>query len=950
MNKLCDYCRGPIAGTSFDGRPRPDCDRGADRNDCPTYCCYGCLSLGEAKRHAAGPGQQQRFRLDGFTIRLGIGLLVAGQSMVFGLAINLEDQTPGLVKTGVQGIILGGTLLVLALLGPPLFRNAFREASRGRVTIEALFLLTMAGALAASLQSFLTGQGPVYFEVVSVLLVVYALGKAIGASSRSTALAYAKQWSESLSVCRFVDSAGRVRTMEVGMVLPGDVVEVRPGETVAIDGVIRSGAGFVCEAPVSGEPFAAVRRPGDRVLAGMAVRDATFRIEATAGGDSRQVDRLLQAVEQAQTQPAGLQAQADRLSSLFVPLIVGVAALTFTAWSLREDWQAGLFNAMSVLLVACPCALGLATPIVIWSALGRLAERGLVVHSGDAVERLAGVDQVVFDKTGTLTEERFGLVDIATWAEGDERARLLGWLALVEEQSRHPIAQPFAQLPKPFATHEMPRVISFTVIPGCGVEAQIADPRDGERCVRIGTQQWLEATSATAPELLARLRAKAGHRIDCAVDGRLAAIALVAERLRDSVPETLAQLHALALPVQVLTGDARPTPLFSLPFEGRAGGAFALPRVSSAMLPDDKRQRLIEVQKAGGKPLMVGDGINDAAALAVAHVGVALSSGTELANSAAAATLYHGDLRVLPWAIAVSREAVRAVRRNLLRAIGYNVIGIALAAFGLLHPVAAALLMMASSALVAWSSVRISMAMPVLCGNSGCEPAPLVRRERGLRWSAWVHAAAFALQAVVIMLLLSLAPSAAALVFATFALIGATSSCAWSRATSPPHWLDMSFGMLTLGNLGMLLGWWADNGFAPLHDAGCCECVEAMREGLARPWMWVGMLLFANLAMLFAMRRPHADVPWCKTAMFSGGNLGMAAGMLLGGWLAGRFETDSVTRGAIASFAGMTVGMVGGMLIGSTLALRGLDALASIAGFQAKGLEETSPETSAARP
>jgi len=320
---------------------------------------------------------------------------------------------------------------------------------------------------------------------------------------------------------------------------------------------------------------------------------------------------------------------------------------------------------------------------------------------------------------------------------------------------------------------------------------------------------------------------------------------------------------------------------------------------------------------------MIGDGINDASALAVAHVGIALSSGTDLANSAATATLYHGDLRVVPWAIALSREAVRTVRRNLWRAAGYNVLGITLAAFGVLHPVVAALLMVVSSLLVAWSSVRVGISAETGgCDGPACRsPAPSAK-PAGVSARATIHGMAFALQALVVLLLINLSTSTALVVVLAFALLGWLSARAWLRESALPHWLDMTYGMLTLGNLGMLLGWWADNGCTRLHDAGCCACVDAMRAGLFKPWMWLGMLLFANLAMAFLARRPHPELRWCRTAMFTGGNLAMAGGMLLGGWLASQAATESVNLGALSSFLGMTLGMVAGMLLGTDLTRR----------------------------
>src|SRR5262245_36546669 len=266
---FCDYCDGPITGTGHAGRPWPNRPAAA-------YCCFGCLSLGEQRQQeATSPSQPPKsWKLDGLGIRLGLGILVVGQSMIFGLALNLHDDIPSQVRWFTQTLILCATLLVVVLLGGPLARAAWHELRRGRLTIEALFLLTMAGAMAASLQAHVTGRGKIYFEVVSVLLVVYTLGKVIGARSRAAALAGSRAWGDELSTCRLIDAHGRTHRVPVTAVRPGDAIEVNPGETVAVDGVIREGIGFVSEAPVSGEPFAVVRRPGDRVLAGAASYDA----------------------------------------------------------------------------------------------------------------------------------------------------------------------------------------------------------------------------------------------------------------------------------------------------------------------------------------------------------------------------------------------------------------------------------------------------------------------------------------------------------------------------------------------------------------------------------------------------------------------------------------------------------------------------------------------------
>ncbi len=901
----CTHCGGPITGEGHTGRTAA------------VYCCFGCLRLGEVTCAHGGcsTATTTNGKIDGTGVRLGIGILVVGQSMIFSLALNMHDDVPPAVRTFTQWCIFAGTMLAAVLLGGPLVRAAWGELRHGRLTIETLFLLTMTGALAASLQAQITGRGNIYFEVVSVLLVVYTLGKLIGARTRAAALAGSRAWGDRLCHCRLVDEAGGTRTARVAEVRPGDVVAVYPGEAIAVDGVIREGVGFVSEAIVSGEPFVVVRRPGDRVLAGSSSFDATFRITATAKGTERQVDRLLAAVETARDRPLSLQARADRIGQWLLPLVVFIAVGTFTYWTFFNEsgWESGLFNAMSVLLVACPCVIGLATPVVIWSALNRLAERGVIVRSGDAIERLAAIDCVMFDKTGTLTEDRFTLVDIETTATGADRAKLLGWLSLVQSQSNHPVAKPFADLPRTFAPGAEPRVLLLTAVPGCGVVAELEDANGARHEIKIGTSEFVfgALSGGRKPPV------PGASFVHVAVDDELAAVATVAECLRDSTPQALAHFAQLGLPVEVLTGDAT----------GRAE-SLGLPPSRGGLLPDDKRAAVEDAKANGAKPLFVGDGINDASALALAHVGIALSSGTDLAVSAAALTLYHGDLRALPWAVELSRDAVRAVRRNLYRALCYNLVGMTLAACGVLHPVVAAVLMVVSSLALIFSSTRVGHSLEASGGRKPPDLSTQSRtrgRIRGLTPPARLavlHAVAFALQGVVFLLLLESLrePLFAVLTVGFFALVGAWLAIGWHRFALP-HWLDMCFGMLTFGNLGMLLGWWADNGFAALHDGGCCQCVEAMRDGVMKPWMWVGMLAFANVAMRWLGRCP-APSGCPAVAMYTGGNVGMVFGMIAGGWCATQFQTVSITAATAASFAGMTAGMLAGMLLGTTFAER----------------------------
>ncbi|HEV3143894.1 MAG TPA: cation-translocating P-type ATPase [Gemmataceae bacterium] len=888
MSDRCSYCSSPISGQALSGRPRPD--RPAAR-----YCCFGCLSLGE--QVSAKPAGW-----DGRILRWLLCLLLAGQSMALSLAINITPPEDATTRMVLQALVLVAAVTVIALLGRPLLESAIRELLHFRATIEALFLISIAGAMAASLHSFLTGNGPVYFEVVAILLVVYSFGRQIGARKRASALAAVQHWNYSLAKARRIDADGREANVEVAAIQPGDVVEVRPGELSPVDGVIRTGAGFLSEAPVSGEPFAVVRRPGDRVLAGCASFDATLRIEATYAGTARQIDRLLAAVELAREAPASLARRADRLGRIFLPLILTVAGLTFAYWTWAADWHTGLFNALSVLLVACPCAIGLATPIVLWSALGRLAERGLLVRSGEALERLAEVDYVIFDKTGTLTDDEFGLVDVSTAFQGEERTSFLGWLRAVEAHSRHPVARAFAARaanaePDALARASLAyasgsadsanvQILSFRTIPGAGVEAEIKAENDSRHFLRIGRPEWLgHAERPESARLLTGLHARNGHRIDVELDGRLAGIAMLSERLRDSVAETLAAFQTMDLPAEVWTGD-----------NAERAAAAGFPMALASLSPDDKCRKMAELNAAGSRALFVGDGINDAGALASAHIGVALASGTDLANSAAVATLYRGDLRVLPWAVALARQSVEIMQRTLWRAGLYNLVGITLAALGVLHPVVAALLMVASSLLVAWSASRTGF-MPVRC-ESRCRER-LQQESLRLRIAALVHVLALAFQGWLWARMLSVSPATATLLITVFAACGIILTGLWYRWRDIPHHLDMAFDMITLGNLGMLFGWWVDLHFQTFPACPACCANPAGSWG-----MWSGMLLAANLAMGLLGRRNY-DASWRE---WLGCNLGMCAGMIIGGSI--------MNSTPFSHFLGMALGMLLGMAIG----------------------------------
>jgi len=630
--------------------------------------------------------------------RIGISAVIAANAMTLALAVNTTEMD-ALTARRLHLAILAAVLVVFALLGWPLLRNALRELGRGRVTLEALFLLGIGGAMGASLVATFAGVGDIYYEVAAILLVVYSLGQQISRTAQDRAVAAVKDWLPGLASCEVVQADGSTREVPAGTVQPGDRVRVHPGRTVAADGVVEEGEGFVREAEWTGEFFAVVRRPGDLVWAGSASVDATLTLRATAPGGDRRIDGIVQAVERARAAPATLQRQADRFIQVFLPLVAALALATFVGWSRAAGWTVGLFNAMAVLVVACPCALGLATPVALWAALGRLARRGMVVRHGVAVESLAQVDTVVFDKTGTLTESRTRLVDLVTAPPpGWDRDGIRALLAAVQSRSQHPVARAFEEHAP--AAGPAFRVSSVRVLPGRGVEGAVA-PSAGRpgAVIRIGLPDGLLETPQQQAwqELAGRLRGRELGRELCAtLDGRLVAAAVVAERVRAGWPETAAALAHMGLTPVLMTGD-RP----------ERAAALGVGESYAGLTPEEKLTLVKRMQNEGRRLAFVGDGINDAAAMAAAPVSVAVASGADLAVEVGDVTWHGGDLRVLPWAVATARETVSTIKANLRFAAGYNLAGVTLAAAGILHPVVAALLMTCSSLIVTWRAAAL---------------------------------------------------------------------------------------------------------------------------------------------------------------------------------------------------------------------------------------------------
>jgi heavy metal translocating P-type ATPase len=625
-------------------------------------------------------------------LRIGIGLAVAAQAMVFSLAVNITPAE-GAAYWVVHGGLIASAVAVLVFLGRDLVGEAWAAARARRVSIDLLFLTTLLGALGGSLTSTFTGTGSVYYEVVAVLVVVHTLGKMAGARSRTAALRAADAVAEKYDRCVVLADDGREETRAVVELRGGERVVVAPGGAICVDGVIAEGRSYVEEAALTGEWRPVARGPGERVWAGTHTVDGRLVVVAEAG--ERRLDGVLRAVAEARLAPSRLQAQADRLMAWWLPVVTGVAAATFFGWWLGagEEWTRALFNAMAVLLVACPCAMGLATPVAVWGGLARLAKLGIVARSGDFLDALARVDTVCFDKTGTLSEERLTVLgwEIEAAWRGRE-AELKAVVAAVERGVAHPVARALAEGAAE-GLSEKCNQIGYTlqgvnVVAGEGVEAEVV----GWGNVRVGERGFCGAGEGAEGE--------AGKWVWVAVEGHVAARVRLGETWREGVEETVAGLRALGVEPEVLTGDAAAGEIGKCNQFG-----YTLP-VRAGLTPGEKLGRVRELGAEGRRVLFAGDGVNDAGAMGAAMCSLALRGGSELARAAAMAVCAGDDLRRLPEAVRVARRVRAGVRGNLRFAATYNAVGMALAAAGALHPVAAALLMVGSSVWVGVRAVR----------------------------------------------------------------------------------------------------------------------------------------------------------------------------------------------------------------------------------------------------
>jgi P-type Cu+ transporter len=564
--------------------------------------------------------------------------------------------------------------------------------------------------------AFMAAGAMPYFEASALLMTFLVLGRWLEARARGgTSEAIRRLVALQPRTARLAEPGGE-RDVPIGEIVPGDALRVRPGERIAVDGLVIEGASTVDESMLTGESLPVERGPGAAVVGGSINRTGTFTFRATRVGQDTALARIVRLVEEAQGSKAPIQRLADRVAAVFVPVILGIAALTFAAWMLWGPSPAffhALTSTVGVLVIACPCALGLATPTAVMVATGRGAELGVLIRSAEILETLHRTQTMVLDKTGTLTVGRPAVTDVVP-AAGSDPDSVLAQAAAVEQGSEHPLGEAIVTAAKSRGL-ALPPAREFRAVPGQGAEALIEAGR-----VLLGNRRLMDARGVEPgclEEAARRLAQEGRSVVHVAVGGETRGLIGVADVLRPEAPAVVAALRELGVDVIMLSGDAEST--------ARAIGRQAgIDEVHAEVLPDQKAVEIKRLQADGRLVAMVGDGINDAPALAQADVGLAMSSGTDVAIDAADVTLMRDDLRGVIAAIELSRHTMRIVKQNLGWAFGYNLVLVPVAAgmlypiWGLqLSPILAGLAMALSSVSVVANSLRLGRFHPSVWGQ-----------------------------------------------------------------------------------------------------------------------------------------------------------------------------------------------------------------------------------------
>ena len=686
--------------------------------------------------HMESPTKKLEVAASAMRTRLIVSIIFLIPLFYIGMGHMLGWPLPSVFTDHTHSMTLALTELVLLIpivyVNDAYFINGFKSLVHGAPTMDALIavgatasiawsfyaMFIMADQLAAGQvhEAMMTGMDNLYFESAGTILSLVTVGKYLETRSKSkTGGAIEALIDLAPKTATVVAEDGAETTVDVDAILPGQVLRVRPGESIPVDGVVLEGASAIDESALTGESIPVEKTAGDTVNAATVNRTGSFAFRATRVGADTSLAKIIQLVEDANATKAPIARMADKVAGVFVPVVFAISAVTFVAWMvLTGSVNEALTSAVAVLVISCPCALGLATPVAIMVGTGKGAEMGILFKSAEALENLRSVGTVVLDKTGTVTRGKPAVTDIvvATRADGtpamSEKA-LLKLAAALERQSEHPLAE--AIMAECETRGIVARMVEdFAAVPGRGVTA-----REGQNAIAAGNVRLMNELEVTVPAGLAEQFAAEGKTpLFFAKNGELAGTIAVADEVKETSAGAISALRSLGIDVRMLTGDNRVT---AEAIARRVG--LTSEQVIADVLPADKERHVRELQDAGGKVAMVGDGINDSPALARADVGLAIGTGADIAKEGADVVLMRSDLMDVARAIELSRATIRNIKQDLFWALFYNGIGIPLAAgvfFPLtgwqLSPMFGAAAMSLSSVCVVSNALRLKSFKP----------------------------------------------------------------------------------------------------------------------------------------------------------------------------------------------------------------------------------------------
>ncbi|HML96776.1 MAG TPA: heavy metal translocating P-type ATPase [Thermodesulfobacteriota bacterium] len=675
----CSHCGLPAGryGTESKGR---------------VFCCYGCLLASDITGQSGEEGQASWL-----LIRLGLSAFFAMNVMMLSLTEYIYGFEGGIaaILNYIQLIL---TVPVIVLLGLPILSASLGALKRMRLNIDVLIIIGTAAAFVISVYSTFTREGHIYFDTITMLLALLTIGRYLEANAKASSSNAIRGFLDLAPKSAIVIRNGAEETVDSDDIIRGDLVKVTPGTGFAVDGRVVEGTSSADESSLTGESVPVPKEPGSMVYSGTTNLDGTVVFEALEVGEGKTVSRLVRLLEEARRSRAPIERTADRVTAVFVPLVSVAALIVFAFWAVRGGVDAAVMHALAVLVISCPCALGIATPLAIWVALGRAAGSGVLVRSAEMLERLSGVNMVFFDKTGTLTERELvlGAVRINPESHADER-EIITLAASLESGYSHPLADSLARAASEMGAGLVPAA-QVKAAPGMGVTGVV----DG-RCVAAGSAWYMESlgisTAGFARGAARELESSGMTVMFVGVGESAAAVMGFTESPRPGSAAALGELHEDGVGVLILTGDNE-----------YAAGALASRlgvEARSGLYPGEKLEIIEDYKRRGLVTAMVGDGINDAPAMNAADVGIVLGCGADITREAADVSLLGDDLTKVPWVLRLARRNHRVVKQNLFWAFFYNTLGIGVAAAGLMQPVLAAAAMIVSSMIVLGNSLRV---------------------------------------------------------------------------------------------------------------------------------------------------------------------------------------------------------------------------------------------------